>query len=542
MFKLRNEYISWKDILNVTLLFIVSRFIIAFFVGYLSVGPLGFDRTHYQKKWVNDKFTIKLQENNSCIIFSGRSPETQHISVKLNGKPIKAFLLSQDPKEYAIDLEGFGTTKGSTLEFNGDYSFKPIGDTRQLSWEMLSFKVDGEEVLGTISSIEPSGIYHLESETFARYNLKDAILKNIVRWDMGWYKKIVEGGYSYNFNNSTEQSVAFYYGHPLIARAVHKLLNIDAGNSLILVSNFSTFIGFILMFYISRRIGLSSKVGLMGIALFAFNPFSIFLVSGYSEGLYILVSAVTIILLLNKKYLPAAVVGGFLSGIRSIGVFFALIFFIDYFFIEKEKLNLRNLLKSVPLLILTVWGKLAFMCYNYLHFHNAFASEDVQKAWGNIGGALTIVDKLKNLYHYITIPFSNRFDIRDVSVISILLVYLLILIFLIRSFYIFKNRFCLSLSSDGSHEDTIEMKSELLILVWSIVQIILPLIVFGMKGNNPFSMGRYVLPMFPLYILLGRMLKDRIALFITFLALFTLQMLIVTEGFTFGHLAGVFVF
>jgi Gpi18-like mannosyltransferase len=245
----------------------------------------------------------------------------------------------------------------------------------------------------------------------APYNFITSIKKALTGWDSGWYKNIVEHGYSYTENIKEQQNVAFYFGYPITSKLVSQAFNLKADWALILVNNAAVFFGLFFMYYLGRLLGLKDNVNFIGITLYCLNPFAIFLTAGYSEGMYFLISAMALVLLIKRKYLPAAIVGGLLSGIRSIGIFYAPILFIHYFFIEKNKFNKKNIFTSIILLAFSVWGKAAFMLYNLVSFGDAFASEKVQEYWGNIGGDITLSQRFSNLYDYILIPFKNHFDL-----------------------------------------------------------------------------------------------------------------------------------
>lgn len=374
-------------------------------------------------------------------------------------------------------------------------------------------------------------------------NIIFQLKKALSFWDSGWYRNIVDTGYLYEPNNSQTINVAFYYIYPMTSRIVRNILGISTDAALILTSNIATYISFFLMYYLSKLINISKNAAFIGILLYAVNPFSIFLTAGYSEPIYVLISAITIILLIKKKIIPAAFIGGLLSGIRSIGVFFTLILLIYYFLIERKKLTISNLVKISILCIISTWGKVAFILHNLIRFNEPFASEIVQKYWGNIGGDLTILQKIKNLIKYILTPFLKHFNPLDSSVISILVVYLLLIVSLMSIIgLIFRNTQNGKIFSNYMYTNIIDYKVEALLVTWSLVQIILPIIIFGMKGNNVFSMGRYVLPMFPLYLLLGNMLEKRSLLYSLLLVVFVFQMIILALGFSYGLPRNYYVF
>lgn len=384
------------------------------------------------------------------------------------------------------------------------------------------------------------------NEKLALGNLLFNIKKVLIMWDSGWYKSIIDIGYTYVPNGHLtpkEISVAFYYVYPMIAQFIKNIFHFSTESAMIITSNLAMYLSLFLIYYISRIVKISKNAAFIGIILYSVNPFSIFLTAGYSESTYVLISAITIIFILKKKYIPAAIIGGLLSGVRSVGIFFTLIFLIYYFIIEKNRLTVSNIIKMGLLSLISIWGKVAFLIFNYVKFNEIFASEIVQKYWGNVGGNLTLIQKIKNLIKYMLTPFKERFNPLNPSSVSILVVYFLLIISLLSVisiiFRIIKkgDKF-----NSVLYDILIDKKQEALLLTWSLVQIILPLIIFGMKGNNVFSMGRYVLPMFPLYILLGNILEKRKKVYSLLLVIFVFEMLLIALGFSYGYPRGVLVY
>lgn len=364
----------------------------------------------------------------------------------------------------------------------------------------------------------------------------ESIKNGLMHWDAGWYNNLVQKGYPFAQDNLPGRSSAFYYGYPMSAKLVSNIFGIKSEWALILMNNIYFFLGLVLMYKLCKMIGIKENAIFLGMLLYSCNPFAIFLVAGYSEGMYLFVSAAALILLIKKKYISSALVGGFLSGIRPVGVFYAPVLLIYYLINERKKFNLSRAAKLCTLTLVSIWGKLVFMAYNLIKFNNIFASEFAEKKYWDNGAYIDLKHRIINLIKYMAIPIKNRFNVLSPNVISIIMVYFLIFISAISLFKIYKCR-------KSKESQWFQYKSEKLLLIfWSLSQIILPLIIFGTAFNNPFSMGRYILPMFPLYIFAGKLFDNKIVLYSCVLCLFVFEMIILTIGYSFGGAHDIYVY
>jgi Gpi18-like mannosyltransferase len=128
----------------------------------------------------------------------------------------------------------------------------------------------------------------------------------LLRWDAGWYLKIVSEGYSYNGDDSVQQSIVFHPLYPLISKAVAVILGISDGASLLVVANILIVIAVLLTFKLVKE-SFGAETALYTVAALSFFPTSLFFSAGYTESLALLLIVSCFLLLKKKRYLLASV-------------------------------------------------------------------------------------------------------------------------------------------------------------------------------------------------------------------------------------------
>jgi hypothetical protein len=125
-------------------------------------------------------------------------------------------------------------------------------------------------------------------------------------WDAGYYFRIAASGYGTTRGNIQ----AFLPGYPvLLAPGARLLPQAPFLASFITSSMLSILAGGVLYRVLRER--LDTATALIGIALLAFSPFSIYFYNGYSEAAFILAASLTLLWLAERHLLLAAVATGY---------------------------------------------------------------------------------------------------------------------------------------------------------------------------------------------------------------------------------------
>jgi len=134
----------------------------------------------------------------------------------------------------------------------------------------------------------------------------------------GWYESIA--GSSYYFSHSAQSNVAFFPLYPLLVKLVsfvkYRFL-MPGWLSPYFVFGEPYLLGTLLPF-----VDLGEKSAKITLLLLAFSPFSFFFAMGYSEALFLLLLALTLLFTDKKKWWLAAIAAGLASSTRFIGVFY----------------------------------------------------------------------------------------------------------------------------------------------------------------------------------------------------------------------------
>lgn len=135
-------------------------------------------------------------------------------------------------------------------------------------------------------------------------------LHAFLRWDSGWYVRIIRDGYSYADctrpdTPCPQASIAFMPGYPMSVRAVMKL-----GLSLPLASFLVTHVALVLAIWgllaLARQLGADASTATRaGVAMLAF-PSGIFLSAGYAEVLFLALAFWGVLFLERKQALLGA--------------------------------------------------------------------------------------------------------------------------------------------------------------------------------------------------------------------------------------------
>jgi Gpi18-like mannosyltransferase len=314
-----------------------------------------------------------------------------------------------------------------------------------------------------------------ESDLFWHWFPENHYLDSFFRWDSGWYNDIVKNGYSYDPNQ--QSNVAFFPLYPLLVKLIAAITSLDEPIAALLLSNLCLVIALFFVYKISS-IYLSKKGSDRVLVLMLLFPTSFFYSSFYTESLYLLVISASFYFFLNKKYLLSGIWGCLATLVRVPGLLLLFSFGFELgwnYFTKKEKLT-----KEIFYLLLIPCGLIAYMLFLYFKFKEPLAFLTIQKLWGrsdNIFPLITLIIAFKNINFLFPKDPANAINFLDfffsVSFLGLLIVALI------------KNLLNSSL------------------LVFSFLSILLPL-----TTGTTISIMRYILPLFPIFIVLGYLCKN----------------------------------
>lgn len=285
-------------------------------------------------------------------------------------------------------------------------------------------------------------------------------------WDSYWYLDIAKNGYSAAKNAAGQANYAFFPLYPMLVKFVGILTNHRYFIAGVVLSNLFLLIACFLLY---RLVWLESgkNTALNTITYLFVFPVSFIFSGVFTESLYLMLAIGCFYAARKSQWWLVGVLGCLLSLTRSLGVLILLPMLYEY--LLERQFNLRQVRFNILYLLLIPCGLALFSAYNYWLVGDPFAFKSIQSASGWDRGAtnpLTVI--LTGLWN----GLKNR-DVRDLIEASSSLLCLALLCF---NFNKIRHSY----------------------LIFGFYSLLVPL------STGLESMPRYILPVFPLYILLAR--------------------------------------
>ncbi len=286
-------------------------------------------------------------------------------------------------------------------------------------------------------------------------------------WDTGWYLSLAKNWYSPILSQGQETlnqaNYAFFPLYPFLIKCLGTIIgnNFLAG---LIISNVFLIIACVFLFRLAKLEFGSDELALKSVKYLFLFPVAFVFSGVFNESLFLALLIFCFYFAKKGNWFLAGISGLFLSLTRFIGVFVVLPLLFEYF---KER-KLKQVKLDIFFLILIPLGLLSFSVYNHYLTGDFLAFAKIQDSWGR----------------YFTNPFLVLFDnLRAPNIYALFAAYFT-LVFLVFLIVFYKK-----------------MKFSYWLL--GIYSIFIPLLT-GLE-----SMPRYILIIFPFYILFAKLAKDR---------------------------------
>jgi hypothetical protein len=224
----------------------------------------------------------------------------------------------------------------------------------------------------------------LVASPFAGQNLLPDLF---VRWDSFWYLNLAGSGYSTaeSLSQTGATNFAFYPTYPALIWLVSQFSGLSTAAAGVAISNLA-FLGALFVIYILGRHFTGRRIdALIAVALICFVPEGFVFSAVYTESLFVLVTAASMLAYARGNYLTASLLSALGSSIRSNGVFIALWYGMEIL----RRRGLRGALRFwdrpeeyLPAIAAPI-GLVAFWWLCYFHSGDAFAQKStVVFGWG----------------------------------------------------------------------------------------------------------------------------------------------------------------
>lgn len=194
-------------------------------------------------------------------------------------------------------------------------------------------------------------------------------------WDGAWYRDVALNGYSYA-PDGLQHNVAFFPVYPICIALLAKL-GIPALVAAVAVNNIAMLLALLLVFaYVEGRVG--RVAARWTCAVVALYPMALFTTVAYSEGLFLLATALALVAYDRGRWATCGVAGLVATAVRPTGVALAAAFALVGIAIRR--------IGPLAAGIVACAGIGAFALYCFLRFGDPLAFVHVQHAWrGNLG-------------------------------------------------------------------------------------------------------------------------------------------------------------
>lgn len=294
------------------------------------------------------------------------------------------------------------------------------------------------------------------------------LIEKFIKWDAHWYTYIAQHGYD-------KQNIVFFPFLVLLLRTCSELgLNITLSG--FILCNVFAFLSFVFLYLVVRQ-DFSEELAQRALAVYAVMPTSFFLNTIYTEPIFLTFSLASLYYLRQDQWWTAGILAALATVTRNIGI---VIFFVMVYQYVTAFPQCRKQAKAVGAMMVPLGALLGFMAYNYWKIGDAFAFFTGQQAWGRDFEFPWI-----NLWNNALLIQSRFPAIEPGVVLDMILV-----------------PFCLAVLFWLPFRFDVSIRLPYLVLGW--IWFFIPL--FSTSPWFPlYSMSRFVLVIFPLYILVAQL-------------------------------------
>ncbi len=289
------------------------------------------------------------------------------------------------------------------------------------------------------------------------------------QWDANWYMSIVADGYQWVPGD--QSNVAFFPLYPLTVRCAGWLLGGRYLLAGLLLSSVYMLGGMVFLYRLVRD-DYGDDIARRAVWLLAIFPTSVFFTTLYTESLFLMTGVATFYYARRGRWAMAGVWGFLASLTRVTGLLMLLPLAWEY--LSQRNFSLRKMKPAVLWLTLVPGGIFLYMGYLYFGFDRPLAFAETQAAgWGH--GFTPIWGSFTHDISFL-VNQSEMWVIYELAATALLIVMTVVALRKLPGSYTF----------------------------YMLMSLLLPL-----TGGTTKSMSRYLLVVFPLFILLARMAKKR---------------------------------
>ncbi len=201
------------------------------------------------------------------------------------------------------------------------------------------------------------------------------------RWDSGWYASVIQHGYTVS---AGESSIAFFPLFPVLVRLAIGFFSLRwmylAG---VVVTNVALLFAMFAIWLYAESYG-GRALAQRTLYLLAIFPASFFFSVAYSESVYLLVIAWTLLFLRKDHFAAAGVTGFFAALARPPGLYVGIPFALEAW--HRRSTGKTGVIQRAAWIALIPAGLATFMIYLWWKFDDPFLFLTAQGAWNHTRG------------------------------------------------------------------------------------------------------------------------------------------------------------
>lgn len=202
------------------------------------------------------------------------------------------------------------------------------------------------------------------------------------RWDSAFFEAIARSGYN------TWYKLAFFPLYPLLERLLMPVTHGNPFTAGLIISNLAG-LGIFIVLYRLVKEDFTSALAERTILYLAVFPTAFYLVSGYNESLFIFLSVFTFYHIRRGHWWLAGLVGLFGSLTRSVGVLMFIPFCYEYLrqhdfqwqALKRKAMHVKNVRWDVCASLLIPLGLVIFGVYSLIQYHDFLGFSHAQSYW-----------------------------------------------------------------------------------------------------------------------------------------------------------------
>lgn len=314
----------------------------------------------------------------------------------------------------------------------------------------------------------------------AKYQITNGLLK----WDAHYYKKIAEQGYS----NEKSGLPAFYPLYPSLLGALHNL-GIPTEIAGLIINFIASYFASLFLFLIALRFFKKQEDAVFTLLLFLFFPMTVFSFALYTEALFCALAFGAFYFAMSRKWLVANILLAFSTATRFPSVILVAAIFVEYLvsigWSYKKPLRLD---KNALYFLLSPLGFVAYFIFLKNKYNDGLMMFNAyQYGWSYQKFDLNIFQTLIAQFKILFSKLISRDNGWGEAVINNAL----------QLFYWFAALVLVTYSY---------LRKQLNVSMYVFVGLSLVLFVVN---SNMASVGRYLLPLFPLYLIMTKIFSTK---------------------------------